>query len=154
MKKLIALLFCLATSPLMFAQTGQQPHQFTLSATSKIFAQVGGGTSHGIDLTWAKSPTSAVTGYNIYRSSSAGVCSFPSGTASSQTAPSGCLKVGSSSTLTFSDSSSAVQAEGSTFRYVVTAVSPGGESASSNEASATVPFQIPAAPTTLQTVSH
>lgn len=78
-------------------------------------------TTHAVDLSWGASPTGGVTGYNVYRSSTSG---------------SGYAKISSVGSTSFSDSG--VKA-GSTYYYVVTAVSSGGESGYSNQTTAVVP---------------
>lgn len=78
---------------------------------------------HSVALSWNAS-TSAVTGYNVYRSTTSG---------------SGFVKINSSllSGLTYTDSN---VTSGTTYYYVTTAVdSSGGESAYSNQASAAIP---------------
>lgn len=138
-KTLLMMLFLTA-----IAYAEQAPK--SLKATVNVLAQVG-GTTHSVTLSWV-APTSGgtVTSYNIWRSTAAGICKF-SLVSTTQTAPTGCTKVGNTTALTLVDSSSAVQAENSTFFYVQTSVGPGGESANSNEASATIPFLGPQPPT-------
>lgn len=78
--------------------------------------------SHTVSLTWVASTTSAVTGYNVYRSTTSG---------------GGFVKVGSASGLSYTDST--VQ-NSTTYYYVTTAVdSIGDESVYSNEATAVIP---------------
>jgi len=143
---LTALLFCLATSPLMFAQAVTQfitpdPNiQLSIKTSARLIPQVGGGTTHGIDLTWPASATASVTGYNVKRGTTTG-------------GP--YTKIGSTTgALAFSDVSAPLQTEGATFFYVVTATGPGGESANSPEANATIPFSVPAAPGKPTALSH
>lgn len=125
-----------------------------LRVESKLFYFQGGQT-HGVDLNWTDATTGGqVTGHNIYRATTAGVCKWSTGSASGQTIPAGCTKVGSTAALTFSDTSAPLQVEGAKFFYVETATGPGGESPSSNEVSATIPFSIPGAPTQGSPVPH
>lgn len=140
MKTVASFLILLVTS-LVSAET--KP----LIAVAYMF-QGGGSSSHGVDLSWSDDTSKGqITGHNVYRSATAGVCKWTTGTSGSQVLPTGCTKIGSSAVTNFSDTSSAVQTEGAKFFYVETATGPGGESASSNEASATIPFSVPAAPT-------
>lgn len=126
----------------------------TLTAEPKLFYFQGTPT-HGIDLNWTDSTAGGqVTGHNVYRATSASVCKWTAGTTGTQPLPTGCVKAGSTAALTFSDTSAPLQVEGAKFFYVVTATGPGGESASSNEVSATIPFQIPGTPTQGSPVSH
>jgi len=83
----------------------------------------GTGVAHSVALTWNAS-TSAVSGYNVYRST---------------TSDSGYVKINSSlvSGLAYTDSN---VTSGTTYYYVTTAVdSSGSESAYSNQASAAIP---------------
>jgi hypothetical protein len=82
---------------------------------------------------------SAVTGFNALRSSTSG---------------SGYVLIGSATTCNFTDSSTAVQTEGAKFFYVFQATGPGGVSPNSNEAAATIPFSVPAAPSGATAVPH
>jgi len=80
-----------------------------------------------------------VTGFNAKRSTVAG---------------SGYVVIGSASTCSFTDTSTAIQTEGATFHYVFSATGPGGESPNSNDAAATIPFSVPATPGGTTAVPH
>ena len=87
---------------------------------------------HSVTLTWT-APTAGgqVSGYNVKRGPVGGPY----------------VTIGSPpSAVPFTDSSSAVQAEGSKFGYVVSATGPGGESPNSAEAAVTIPFSPPGTP--------
>jgi hypothetical protein len=135
MKHAFAVLLFLAALP-VFAQ---QP--LALKATTQLIPQVGGGTAHGINLTWP-APTSGgtVTGYNVKRSAVTGGPYTTVGT--------------TTGTLAYSDVSAPLQTEGATFFYVVSATGPGGESPNSLETSATIPFSAPGQPGKPSAVSH
>jgi hypothetical protein len=86
-----------------------------------------GTGSHDVILSWTASPTSAITGYNVYRGTTSGE---ESSTPLDSTLISG---------TTYTDESVTA---GVTYYYLVTAVASNGttQSAASNEISATVPF--------------
>jgi hypothetical protein len=97
----------------------------TLSGTNQtgINFTAAAATAHSVALTWTSS-TSAVSGYNIYRSTASG---------------SGYTKLNSSLVASLSYSDTAVQS-GTTYFYVATAVDSGGdESVNSNQVSAAIP---------------
>jgi fibronectin type 3 domain-containing protein len=103
----------------------------TLILAASSFAQ----TSHSVALTWT-APTggSSVTGYNPYRGTTKG-------------GPYTVLVTTPVAGTTYTDTSGLV--EGTTYFYVVTSVGPGGESVSSNEASALIPVSKPLPPSNL-----
>ncbi len=105
-----------------------------------VLSSLAAFAAHSVDLAWAPgSGGGQVTGYNVKRGPAGGPY----------------VTIGTTSTATiFTDSSSAVQTEGSKFGYVVTATGPGGESPNSSEAAATVPFSAPAAPAGLTATPH
>ncbi len=78
--------------------------------------------THTVALTWTASPTTTVTGYNVYRGTSSGIYARVNGTP----VPG----------LTYNDST--VQ-NGATYYYVTTAIDPNGESIFSNPVSAVIP---------------
>ena len=82
----------------------------------------GTGVVHSATLSWAASISSGVTGYNVYRGTVLG----------------NYTKINPSlvSALTYADTAVAT---GTTYFYVVTAVSPGGESGDSSPATAVIP---------------
>ena len=90
-----------------------------------------GQASHSVTLQWAwqQGNGGAATGFNVKRGTTSGGPYTQVGA------------VGSSTTVVFTDSGPFV--EGQTYYYVVTAVGPQGESAPSNEASATIPTSNP-----------
>ncbi len=111
---LLAVLFCSAT---VFAQLSAK----VVNKPDRL-----GVTQHSVVLTW-KAGTSGVnnaaTGFNVKRGGT---------TISSVTA----------TVLTYTDSSAAVQVEGASFTYTITATNTAGESAPSNPATVTIPITI------------
>jgi hypothetical protein len=101
------------------------------------------GLLHSISLAWTDPNNPAGTTYNVYRQNSGCPTTQPVST-------SGFTKLNASpvSTLTFSDSPVVV---GTTYCYIVTAVSAGAESGPSPDAGAT---PIPFSPATLQLTAH
>lgn len=96
---------------------------------------------HSVQVSWGvPAGGGQVTGYNIKRGTVAGGPYVTVGT--------------TTTALTFTDTSTAVQTEGAVFKYVMTATGPGGESANSQEVSATIPFSAPGAPTNPTVVVH
>lgn len=88
--------------------------------------------AHSVTLTWSAGTGGGVaTSYDVQRSAAKG------GPYAS---------IGTSPGTSLVDSSGAVQAEGSTFFYVVVAKNGAGSSAPSNEVSATIPTSAPVAP--------
>lgn len=90
--------------------------------------------AHKVTLTWDAPVGSVVTSYNIKR-------------ASSDAGP--FTVIGTSATTGFVDNN---VAEGDTWFYEVTAVNTAGEGVPSSTASASIPFQLPGAPTNLVAV--
>lgn len=101
----------------------------TLWPSRGIFAQSG----HSITLTWTASANT--TSYNVKRSTTTGTEAT----------------IGTSPTPTYKDSAGVA---GTKYFYVVTAVNSFGESANSNEVSATFLGDPPAAPMALSAVSN
>lgn len=93
-------------------------------------------TSHTVALTCQESTTS-VTGFNFFRSNTAG-------------GP--YAQIGTSATCSFTDNSS-VLVDNSNWFYVATALNGTAESVNSNEAKAVIPVTIPPAPTGLSGVA-
>lgn len=86
--------------------------------------------AHTVTLNWVDT-TPNLTGYNVYRgTTTGGPYTF----------------VGTVPTIGYIDSSAAVQSEGTSYFYVVTAIL-NVESAYSNEAAAKIPYTAPPAPT-------
>lgn len=91
---------------------------------------------HTVTLSWIDT-TPNITGYNVYRATVSG-------------GP--YTQIGNVPTIGYVDSSSAVQSEGSSFFYVVTAVdNANSESGYSNQAAAVIPHTPPPAPTGVTT---
>ena len=89
--------------------------------------------SHSVALTWGAPTTGgSVAGYNVKRSTTTGGPYATIGT--------------TTTALTFTDTSAAVQNEGAHLFYVISATGPGGESPNSNEFAATIPFSQPGTP--------
>jgi hypothetical protein len=99
-----------------------------------------GQGSHSATLNWAASPTTNVTGYNVYRL--VGACSA--------TATFTKLTASPIAVLTYTDGTVTA---GTTYCYSVTAVSPGGESPGAGTWQVTIPTftasAIPAPPASL-----
>lgn len=127
------------SNPACPGATGPNPHCTTVSWT----APAGGATP---------------TGYNVYRATATGVCTWQGSTSGPITPPAGCAKVANSTapTTTATDNSSPanVLAEGTTYFYVVTSANSSGESAPSVEASAKIPVLLPGVPTNPGVVAH
>jgi len=89
--------------------------------------------AHSVTLSWSWSQGTgpAATGFNIYRAT----------TAAGPFTNIGNVALG---TLTFTDSSAAVQTAGSSFVYQVTAFNPTSESTPSNQITAVIPFPLSA----------
>ncbi|MDH5404311.1 MAG: fibronectin type III domain-containing protein, partial [Candidatus Heimdallarchaeota archaeon] len=101
----------------------------------QTLATVVDGTVPKIDLTWGVplfDGGSAITGYEVYRSTTQGSYGSPYATTGA-------------ATLSYSDTA---VTKGTTYYYVVKAVNAGGSSPNSNEASGT-PVSVPGAPTNL-----
>src|SRR3954470_11842935 len=101
--------------------------------------------AHDVTLNWGSPATGGTPqGYNVYRTAVSGGCAT--------VAVVGCLKVGGTNgalLLTFIDATPAVQVEGSTFFYVITAFNTKGESGPSVQSNAaTIPFSLPGVPQT------
>lgn len=103
-----------------------------LVLTASAFA----ATSHTVALTCQESTTS-VTGFNFFRSNTAG-------------GP--YAQIGTSATCSFTDNAT-VLVDNSTWFYVATALNGTAESVNSNEAKAVIPVTIPPAPTGLSGVA-
>jgi hypothetical protein len=114
-----------------------------LAFTAGLFAQ---GPSHGVTLAWAWAQGTGGTcaGFNVKRATVAG---GPYTTVST---------VASCATTSYADNSGTgnVLTEGTKYYYVITATGPGGESAPSNEANASIPFSVPALPSGLSATAH
>lgn len=109
--------------------------KLTLLSVLAILMSVAQAFAHDVALTCtAGTGGGTVSGFNIKRASVAG-------------GPYTTLNSTPLATCSFDDTSAAVQAEGTTFFYVMSATGPGGESPNSNEVSATIPFSAPATPT-------
>jgi fibronectin type 3 domain-containing protein len=94
------------------------PTTIALSGTGQATA------SHSVALTWNASPTSGISGYNIFRATSSdGYGTTP-------------LNASPVPALTYTDTT---VASGQTYFYVVTAVNAGGNSTHSNEVPASIP---------------
>jgi fibronectin type 3 domain-containing protein len=107
---------------------------FILLASTLLFAAPG---THTVALNWTASTSTGVTDYNVYRATtSGGEGATPYATGITGT--------------TFTDPT---VTNGVTYYYTVTAVSPGGESVPSAEASVLIPMP-PNAPTGLQLQVH
>lgn len=108
-----------------------------------VFAQ---GPAHGVTLAWSWAQGSGGTcaGFNVKRAILAGGPYTTVGT------------IASCATTSYADNSGAgnVLTEGTKYYYVVTATGPGGESAPSNEANASIPFSVPALPSGLSATAH
>jgi fibronectin type 3 domain-containing protein len=87
--------------------------------------------SHQVNLTWEAPVGSTVVSYDIKR-----------GTVKGEE-----VSIGTSTVSSYTDTANLV--EGTTYFYVVDSVNSAGESGPSNEVTATVPFQLPGAPTNL-----
>ena len=94
------------------------PTTITLSGTGQV------SSSHSVALTWNASPTSGISGYNVFR----GTASGAEGTTPLNSPP--------VSGLTYTDTA---VSSGQTYFYVVTAVDSGGNSPPSNEIPASIP---------------
>ena len=108
---LVSLLFCLSVPASAQSQ----------STTVTFGIQIGGG--HGVVLAWTASVTAGVASYNVYRSTTNG---------------SGYVKITSLAAPTLNYADTAVVA-GTTYYYVVTAISSGGESGFSNQVTGVIP---------------
>lgn len=94
---------------------------FPVKAQDKTSKQLSVQVGHVVTLNWGASPTTGVTGYNVYSSN------FSGGPYQLVSAAQCC---------TYND---LALISGNTYYFVVTAVSPGGESVYSNEAVAVIP---------------
>lgn len=98
-------------------------------------------TFHSVTLTWTEPAGGAtVTSFNVLRgTTSGGESATPIGTVAFVTGQ---------ASYTYIDQGSATNllTEGSTYYYEVTATGPGGTSAPSPEATALIPFSVPAIP--------
>ena len=94
------------------------PTTISLSGTGQV------SSSHSVALTWNASPTSGISGYNVFRATTSGGYG---------TTP---LNPSPVSVLTYTDTG---VSSGQTYFYVVTAVNSGGNSPPSNEVPATIP---------------
>lgn len=88
---------------------------------------------HSVTLNWQAPSGSVVTSYNVKRANTA-LGTF--------------VQIGTSTTTSFVDSN---VVEGDRWYYEVDAVNTAGEGPVSNVASASIPFQVPGAPTNLGT---
>jgi fibronectin type 3 domain-containing protein len=108
---LLVLFFCLCSAT--FAQSQ--------STTVTFGIQIGPG--HAAVVSWKPSPTVGVTSYSVYRTTTSGT---------------GYVKIVSLTAPTLNYADTAV-VSGTTYYYVVTAVSPSGESAFSNQVTGVIP---------------
>lgn len=115
-------------------QTGSSPSNNTSSSISKPTGLTAtySATAKAVSLTWKASPTTTVTGYNLYRSETSGK-SYTKVTSTTKT------------TLTYNDTGVTA---GKTYYYVVRAYQGTAESSSSNESSVVVPSDAVIATTT------
>lgn len=91
-----------------------------------LFSVSAKAQTHSVTLTWGASPTSTVTGYNVYRF--IGACSPTVAFTKLTTTP--------TTALTFTDTTVTA---GTTYCYTGTAISPGGESGNAGMFQVTVP---------------
>lgn len=111
-----------------------------LALASVANAQAG---THSVSLSWTAPTTGgAPASYNVYQTTTSGACATSPATAT------GCTKVGSTTVPTTTYTAGNLNGN-TTYYWVVTAVNASGESASSNQASATTPVDAPTAPTNL-----
>lgn len=105
-----------------------------------LFGAALAAQTHSVTLTWPANTTGgAVTSYNVLKGTTAGgESTTPIGTV----AASACT--GTPATCTYVDTANLV--EGQTYYYEVTATNSTGTSGPSPEASATIPFSLPAIP--------
>ena len=103
-------------------------------------------TAHSNTLTWAWSQGTGdpATGFHIWKVAISGTTCPAFGTSAYAT-------ITGTTTLTYKDT---VVVAGQTWCYGVTAYNAGGESSMSNVVSATTPFSLPTAPSSLQIVSQ
>jgi fibronectin type 3 domain-containing protein len=118
MKK-VALLLCVLGlfRVSCYAQTASGQGSITGAGSIMLLA------GHSVTLTWTASGSSGVTGYNVFRSQTSG----------------GPYTQLNSSQITGTSYVDTSVTAGQTYYYVATAVSSGGQSSYSNQASATVP---------------
>lgn len=122
----------------------------TLALPAQAQAACPTGVNHCANLSWTPGTVSgnnAATSFNIYRTVTSGACSVVSAA--------GCSKSGSAAvpTDTFTDSPLAAT---TTYFWVVTAVNSAGESAPSNQVTATTgqdPTTTPATPTGVSVIA-
>lgn len=104
-----------------------------------------GQTAHAVGLSWATGTGGgSPSGFNVYRTTTSGGCSTVTAT--------GCTKVGSTSASTTTFTDTTVQG-GTTYFWVVTAFNSTGESTPSNQVTATIPPDVPTAPSNLTITS-
>lgn len=106
-----------------------------------LFGAALAAQTHSVTLTWPANTTGgAVTSYNVLKGTTSG---GESTTPIATIAASAC--VGTPAICTYGDSSTLL-VEGQTYYYEVTATNSTGTSGPSPEASATIPFSLPAIP--------